>query len=111
MNLKLHRVYHCINTMIQCSLKITDHYPFFHFSEKYLKDSCITNCAAEFAICIFIDFRKGFGTIEHNILLEQLYRLGIRDNYLQWPNSHLSNRYQHVNYNHTSSDMKLITWG
>ena len=29
--------------MIQCSLTITDQYPFSHFSQKYLKDSCITD--------------------------------------------------------------------
>ena len=65
----------------------------------------------EFAICILIDFRKAFDTVEHNILLQKLYHYGIRGNALQWFNSYLSNRYQYVNYNNTSSDMKLITCG
>ena len=30
---------------------------------------------------------------------------------MPWFNSYLSNRYQYVNYNNTSSDMKLITCG
>ena len=66
---------------------------------------------SEFAICILIDFRKAFDTVEHNILLQKLYHYGIGGNALQWFNSYLSNRYQYVNYNNTSSDMKLITCG
>ena len=66
---------------------------------------------SEFGISILIDFRKAFDTVEHNILLEKLYHYGIRGNALQWCNSYLSNRYQYVNYNNTSSDMKLITCG
>ena len=67
--------------------------------------------SSEFAICILIDFRKAFDTVEHNILLQKLYHYGIRGNALQWFNSYLSNIYQYVNYNNTSSDMKLITCG
>ena len=66
---------------------------------------------SEFAICILIDFRKAFDTVEHNILLQKLYHYGFRGNALQWFNSYLSNRQQYVNYNNTSSDMKLITCG
>ena len=66
---------------------------------------------SEFAICILIDFRKAFDTVEHDILLQKLYHYGIRGNALQWFNSYLSNRHQYVNYNNTSSDMKLITCG
>ena len=66
---------------------------------------------SEFAICIIIDLRKAFDTVEHNILLQKLYHYGIRGNALHWFNSYLSNRYQYVNYNNTSSDIKLITFG
>ena len=66
---------------------------------------------SQFGICILIDFRKAFDTVEHNILLEKLNHYGIRGNALQWFNCYLSNRYQYVNYNNTSSDMKLITCG
>ena len=66
---------------------------------------------SEFAICILIDIRKAFDTVEHNILMQKLHHYGIRGNALQWFNSYLSNRQQYVNYNNTSSDMKLITCG
>ena len=38
---------------------------------------------SQFGICILIDFRKAFDTVEHNILLEKLYHYGIRGNALQ----------------------------
>ena len=66
---------------------------------------------SEFDICILIDSRKAFDTVEHNILLQKLYHYGIRGNALPWFNSYLSNRYQYVNYNDTSSEMKLTTCG
>ena len=66
---------------------------------------------SEFAICILIGFRKAFDTVKHNILLQKLYHYRIRGNALQWFNSCLSNRHQYINYNNTSSDMKLITCG
>ena len=42
---------------------------------------------SEFGICILIDFRKVFDTVEPNILLEKLYGYRIRGNALHWFNS------------------------
>ena len=66
---------------------------------------------SEFAVCIFIDFRKAFDTVEHSILLDKLYHYGIRGHALKWFSSYLTKRYQFVNYNNTSSDVKQITCG
>ena len=66
---------------------------------------------SEFAVCILIDFRKAFDTVEHNILLEKLSHYGIRGTALKWFASYLIDRYQYVNYNNTISDMKEITCG
>ena len=65
----------------------------------------------EFSICILIDFRKAFDTVEHSILLNKLHHYGIRGTALQWFNSYLTNRYQYVNYNNTTSNMKQIVCG
>ena len=64
----------------------------------------------EFSICILIDFRKSFDTVEHSILLNKLHHYRIRGTALQWFNSYLTNRYQYVNYNATSN-MKQIACG
>ena len=66
---------------------------------------------SEFAVCIWIDFRKAFDTTEHSILLDKLYHYGIRGNALKWFNSYLTNRYQYVNYNNTQSDIKQLISG
>ena len=65
----------------------------------------------EFSICILIDFRKAFDTVEHSILLNKSHHYGIRGTALQWFNSYLTNRYQYVNYNNTTSNMKQIVCG
>ena len=65
----------------------------------------------EFSICILIDFRKAFDTVEHSILLNKLHHCGIRRTALQWFNSYLTNIYQYVNYNNTTSNMKQIICG
>ena len=65
----------------------------------------------EFAVCILIDFRKAFHTVEHSILVDKLYHYGIRGNALQWFNNYLTNRYQYLKHNNTPVDMKKITWG
>ena len=45
------------------------------------------------------------------ILLNELHHYGIRWTALQWFNSYLTNRYQYVNYNNTTSNMKQILCG
>ena len=65
----------------------------------------------EFSICILIDFRKAFDTVEHSFLLNKLHHYGIRGTALQWLNSYLTNKYQYVNYNNTISNMKQILCG
>ena len=66
---------------------------------------------SEFAVRILMDFRKAFDTIDHTILLDKLYHYGIRGNALRRFNCYLTNRYQYVNCNNTSSDMKQIICG
>ena len=60
---------------------------------------------------IFLDISKAFDTIEHNILLNKLYKYGIRGNMLDWFMNYLSNRYQFVSINNTSSSFLGIECG
>ncbi len=60
---------------------------------------------------IFIDLRKAFDTINHNILFIKLRRYGINDSELQWFKSYLTNRRQYVAINNVMSDPCYITAG
>ena len=60
---------------------------------------------------IFIDLRKAFDTVNHNILLNKLEHYGIRGTALLWFKSYLSNRIQYVFHNGESSKPQLITSG
>ena len=60
---------------------------------------------------IFIDLKKAFDTIDHEILVNKLKFYGIRGVALDWLKSYLNNRKQYVNFNGTSSDMKTILCG
>ena len=60
---------------------------------------------------IFIDLRKAFDTVNHEILLKKLDHYGIRGIPLEWFRSYLSNRKQYVFHNGESSKYQNITCG
>ena len=60
---------------------------------------------------IFIDISKTFDTIDHNILLSKLCNNGIRGDTLNWFRNYVSNRYQFVSKNNTTSSFLRIEFG
>ncbi|MEO2220738.1 MAG: reverse transcriptase family protein, partial [Nitrosopumilus sp.] len=60
---------------------------------------------------IFIDLKKAFDTVNHDILLLKLEHYGIREELLEWFKSYLSGRRQFVSFNGQSSQLMDINYG
>ena len=62
----------------------------------------------EYCIGIFLDLKKAFDCVNHEILLKKLKHLGVRGLALEWFRSYLSNRSQRVYLNGELSDPETI---
>ena len=62
-------------------------------------------------LSVFVDLRKAFDTVSHSVILAKLERLGIRGVALEWFQSYLSERKQHVEYDNCLSELHNITVG
>ena len=60
---------------------------------------------------VFIDLKKAFDTVDHDILLNKLLRYGIRDLEHSWFVSYLNNRQQFFKVNGALSHIKDVTCG
>ena len=65
----------------------------------------------KYAIGIFLDLSKAFDTVDHNILLHKLFNYGIRGKAHDWITNYLRHRFQYVNINSTSSDLREVVCG
>jgi Reverse transcriptase (RNA-dependent DNA polymerase) len=61
-----------------------------------------------FTVGIFLDLRKAFDVVSHDILLLKLKRIGVQDVALGWFASYLGGRKQRVEINGKLSDLKNI---
>ena len=60
------------------------------------------------AIAVFIDLRKAFDSVQHNILLSKLELYGIKGKILMWFSSYLQNRKQFVTIDGHNSDILKV---
>ena len=60
---------------------------------------------------VFLDFKKAFDTIDHQILLSKLYKFGIRGSALNLIGNYLNNRKQITKINNIFSTPQQMTCG
>ena len=71
--------------------------------------SAINN--SEIALSVFIDLRKAFDTVSHDILCKKLEKYGVRTGVLNWCQNYLSNRSQCTLANGVRSTYSVIDFG
>ena len=76
-----------------------------------IENICESIDKKKYVMGIFIDLKKAFDTIDHNILLNKLYHYGIRGISNDWIESYLENRKQFVQYDDAISVCKEILCG
>ena len=77
-----------------------------------LTEDIIANTdASKYTVGVFIDLKKAFDTINHNILVKKLHYFGIRGEASSWISSYLSSRRQFVNIEGTQSDIMNVNCG
>ena len=84
-------------------------HPVLHFADK-IYNALNQNPPAK-TISIFIDLKKAFDTVDHQILLKKMEHYGIRDTPKVWFHNYLSEREQFVCIDGIESDKKTITCG
>ena len=60
---------------------------------------------------LFLDLKKAFDTIDHNIAISKLSKLNMSPNVLNWYHSYLENRYQVTRVNGIDSVLRELTCG
>ena len=65
----------------------------------------------KYTIGIFVDLSKAFDTLNHGILLQKLFRYGIRGIANSWFQNYLKERQQYVMFNNVASTKCKITTG
>ena len=67
--------------------------------------------AKNYTAGVFVDLKKSFDTVHHNIWLEKLDYCGIRDAIKNWFQSYLNNWKWYVTLNGSDSSLKLVSTG
>ena len=65
----------------------------------------------QYACEICVDFKKAFGMVNHNTLLDKLAHYGVRGIENNWFKTYLTNKKQHVTVSGEISDNALIKFG
>ena len=66
---------------------------------------------SEKVVCAFLDLKKAFDVVDHNVLLQKLAQHGVTGKEHEWFESYLSGRLQFVSCDGTDSEQLTITYG
>jgi hypothetical protein len=91
----------------------------FGFREKHETNNCImnylnniyTNKGSKYNCSLFIDLKKAFDTVSHEILINKLTHYGLDTTCVAWFSSYLSNRKQATAVNNVFSELEIILCG
>ena len=83
--------------------------PVIHFTEKIY--NALNQTPSSKTITIFIDLKKAFDTVDHQILLKKLEFYGVRNKEQTWFGNYLSEREQFVSFNGMNSEKVRIVCG
>ena len=61
------------------------------------------------SLLLLLDMSKAFDSLNHNLSLEKLRKLGLKASVIFWFSSYLSTRYQRVRYEDSVSEMLPLT--
>jgi len=62
-------------------------------------------------VAVFLDLKKAFDTVDHDILIQKMQSYGIIGNELKWFRSYLTNRTQYCYTNGKLSNCQTIKCG
>ena len=67
--------------------------------------------SGEYNTAVFLDLRKAFDTVNHEVMLYKLFLYGIRGIELKWLSSYLEKRQQFCAYRNVKSDFRMVISG
>ena len=65
----------------------------------------------EFACGVFLDLKKAFDTVKHDVLLKKIEHYGVRGPALKWFTSYLSEKKQYTSVNNINSHINDLSYG
>ena len=65
----------------------------------------------KYTVGVFIDLKKAFDTVDHDILCTKLHFYGLRGVAQEWIQSYLENRKQFVSFNNCHSEILNVSCG